>query len=69
MIDVADGGLLWSGVYEPTAAEMFALQENISEQIATKIEAHLAPKLALRVPRFSSDRVMIVLRIPKLSHH
>lgn len=48
LIDVADGGLLWSGVYEQTAAEMFAVQEDISEQIATKIAAHLAPKPALQ---------------------
>jgi adenylate cyclase len=47
LIDVADGGLLWSGVYEQPAAEMFAVQENISEQIAKKIEAHLVPKPAL----------------------
>ncbi len=44
LIDVADGGLLWSGVYEENAAEMFAVQEDISEQIAKKITAHLAPK-------------------------
>ncbi|HXI43085.1 MAG TPA: hypothetical protein VNH83_24095 [Bryobacteraceae bacterium] len=44
LIDVADGGLLWSGVYEQTAAEMFAVQKDISEQIAKKITAHLAPK-------------------------
>jgi serine/threonine-protein kinase len=48
LIDVADGGLLWSGVYEQTSAEMFAVQEDISEQIATKIAAHLAPKADLR---------------------
>ncbi len=47
LIDVADGGLLWSGVYEQTAAEMFAVQEDISEQIAKKIEAHLVPKPAV----------------------
>jgi TolB-like protein len=48
LIDVADGGLLWSGVYEQTTAEMFAVQEDISEQIAKKIAAHLAPKPELR---------------------
>src|SRR5258708_3155646 len=47
LIDVADGGLLWSGVYEQNAAEMFAVQEDISEQIAKKITAHLAPKPVL----------------------
>jgi TolB-like protein len=45
---VADGGLLWSGVYEQTAAEMFAVQEDISEQIAKKIAAHLTPKPELQ---------------------
>ena len=48
LIDVADGGLLWSGVYEQTAAEMFAVQEDISEQIAKKIAAHLTRKPGLR---------------------
>jgi serine/threonine-protein kinase len=48
LIDVADGGLLWSGVYEQTAAEMFAVQEDISEQIAKKIAAHLTPKPELQ---------------------
>jgi TolB-like protein len=41
LIDVADGGLLWSGVYTLTADEVFEAQENISEEIATKVEAHL----------------------------
>jgi adenylate cyclase len=41
LIDVADGGLLWSGVYQRNANEMFAVQRDLSEQIARKIEAHL----------------------------
>jgi adenylate cyclase len=45
LIDVADGGVLWSEVYERTADEMFAVQENISEHIARKIEAHLSGKI------------------------
>jgi serine/threonine-protein kinase len=44
LIDVSDGALLWSGVYEQTAEEMFAVQEDISAQIAEKIEAHLIHK-------------------------
>ena len=43
LIDVADGGLLWSGVYQRMANEMFAVQRDLSEQIARKIEAHLRP--------------------------
>lgn len=41
LIDVADGGLLWSGVYQQTANGMFAVQRDLSERIARKIEAHL----------------------------
>ncbi|HUJ23008.1 MAG TPA: hypothetical protein VLX58_15865 [Bryobacteraceae bacterium] len=41
LIDVSDGGLLWSEVYEQTADEVFATQEGISEQIAQEVEAHL----------------------------
>lgn len=41
LIDVRDGGLLWSGVYEQTADEMFAIQKDISERIAKSVEAHL----------------------------
>jgi serine/threonine-protein kinase len=41
LIDVVDGGLLWSGVYQRNANEMFAVQRDLSEQIARKIEAHL----------------------------
>ena len=41
LIDVADGGLLWSGVYQQIADEMFAVQRDLSERIARKIEAHL----------------------------
>jgi adenylate cyclase len=44
LIDVADGGLLWSGVYEQSADEMFAVQEDNSAQIAKKIEEHLVRK-------------------------
>ena len=44
LIDVADGGVLWSEVYERTTDEMFAVQENISEQIAKRIAAHLKGK-------------------------
>ena len=44
LIDVAHGGLLWSGVYAQTVDEMFAVQEDISGQIAKKIEAHLIGK-------------------------
>jgi TolB-like protein len=36
LIDAAHGGLLWSGVYAQTVDEMFAVQEEISEQIANK---------------------------------
>lgn len=45
LIDVADGGLLWSEVYERTTDQIFAVQENISEQIAKKIADHLNGKL------------------------
>ena len=48
LIDVSDGALLWSGVYEQTADEMFTVQEDISEQIAQKIAAHLVTKPALQ---------------------
>ncbi len=41
LIDVADGGLLWSGVYQQNSDEMFAVQRDLSERIARKIEAHL----------------------------
>lgn len=41
LIDVADGGLLWSGVYEQAADETFEVQENIAEQIAQKVQTHL----------------------------
>ena len=46
LIDVRDGGLLWSGVYEQTADEMFTIQKDISERIAKSIEMHLMPVLA-----------------------
>ena len=41
LIDVADGGLLWSGVYQHIANDLFAVQRDLSERIACKIEAHL----------------------------
>lgn len=44
LIDVADGGLLWSEVYERTTDQIFAVQENISEEIAKRIAAHLKNK-------------------------
>jgi serine/threonine-protein kinase len=44
LIDVSDGGLLWSEVYERSTDEVFAVQENISEQIAKRIAAHLKGK-------------------------
>ena len=44
LIDVADGGLLWSEVYERTTDEIFAVQENISEEIAKRIATHLKSK-------------------------
>lgn len=50
LIDVADGAVLWSGVYEQTADEMFAVQEDISERIAQKIEAQLIPKPPVNSP-------------------
>lgn len=50
LIDVRDGGLLWSGVYEQTADEIFTLQKDISERIAKSIEAHLMPVLAAQPP-------------------
>jgi adenylate cyclase len=53
LIDVSDGGVLWSEVYERTTDEMFAVQENLSEQIASKIESHLSrqqPHVAADVP-------------------
>jgi adenylate cyclase len=49
LIDVADGGLLWSGVYQQNSAEMFAVQRDLSERIARKIEAHLLT--AIKPPR------------------
>ena len=48
LIDVRDGGLLWSGVYEQTAEEIFALQKDISERIAKSVETHLTPALAVQ---------------------
>ena len=45
LIDVADGGLLWSEVYERTTDQIFAVQENISEEIAKRIAAHLKGKV------------------------
>jgi adenylate cyclase len=50
LIDVADGALLWSGVYEQTADEMFAVQEDISVRIAQKIEAQLIHKPQVNLP-------------------
>jgi serine/threonine-protein kinase len=50
LIDVADGGVLWSEVYERTTDEMFAVQENLAEQIASKIESHLSGKPRSAVP-------------------
>jgi serine/threonine-protein kinase len=50
LIDVADGAVLWSGVYEQTADEMFAAQEDISERIAQKIEAQLIHKPQVNLP-------------------
>lgn len=50
LIDVRDGGLLWSGVYEQTADEIFAIQKDISERIAKSIETHLMPVLAAQPP-------------------
>ena len=50
LIDVADGALLWSGVYEQTADEMFAVQEDISERIAQKIEAQLIHRSPVNSP-------------------
>jgi serine/threonine-protein kinase len=50
LIDVADGALLWSGVYEQTADQMFAVQEDISGRIAQKIEAQLIHKPAVNSP-------------------
>jgi TolB-like protein len=47
---VSDGALLWSGVYEHTADEMFAVQEDISAQIAQKIEAQLIHKPQVNSP-------------------
>jgi len=44
LIDVADGGLLWSEVYERSTDQVFAVQENISEQISKRIVAHLKGK-------------------------
>ncbi len=44
LIDGADGGLLWSEVYERTTEQIFAVQENISEQIAKRIADHLKSK-------------------------
>jgi len=44
LIDVADGAVLWSEVYEQTADEMFTVQEHLSERIAEKIEAQLKPR-------------------------
>ena len=44
LIDVADGGLLWSEVYERSTDQVFAVQENISEQIAKRIADHLNGK-------------------------
>jgi TolB-like protein len=44
LIDVADGGLLWSEVYERSTDQVFAVQENISEQIAKRIADHLKGK-------------------------
>ena len=44
LIDVADGGLLWSEVYERTTDQIFAVQENISAEIAKRIAAHLRIK-------------------------
>ena len=44
LIDVADGGLLWSEVYERTTDQIFAVQENISAEIAKRIAAHLKIK-------------------------
>jgi len=41
LIDVADGGLLWSEVYERTTDQIFAVQENISAEIAKRVAAHL----------------------------
>ena len=39
-----DGGLLWSGIYDHTANEMFSVQRDIAERIARTIEAHLTGK-------------------------
>ena len=44
LIDVADGGLLWSEVYERTTDQIFAVQENLSAEIAKRIAAHLQNK-------------------------
>lgn len=44
LIDVADGGLLWSEVYERTTDQIFTVQENISEEIAKRIAAELKSK-------------------------
>jgi serine/threonine-protein kinase len=50
LIDVADGAVLWSGVYEQTADEMFAVQKDISVRIAQKIEAQLIHKPQVNLP-------------------
>jgi len=41
LIDVADGGLLWSEVYERNTDQIFAVQENLSEEIAGRIADRL----------------------------
>ena len=50
LIDVADGAVLWSEVYEQSADEMFTVQERLSERIAEKIEAQLIHKPQLNSP-------------------
>jgi non-specific serine/threonine protein kinase len=64
LIDVGSGYHLWSERFDRTVADVFAIQDEISEQVATALRGILTPreKDALRLPEGAIDAYEYYLR-------
>lgn len=55
LVRVADGSLLWSDSFDMRAADIFTLQDNVAQQLASRLQLRLDPAQTERLSRRSTS--------------
>ncbi len=65
LVDAASGGLLWSGRYDRDVSDIFALQDEITLNIATALQVELTEGALIRSRRRGTDNLQAWLLVSR----